>query len=164
MSNVEFWGLIISAVSAIGTLAAVCLSLWLAFPNWKKYKVKNIRVSAMMKGGKLEESMMLIMIENRQNVPMEIQYIEIVFRYNTDNHTAHQQWNYKNEFIPALSQYEIKAGLKQEWCGDELRKADKVTINLKTSLGDQTLDFPKSYLSTLFKCLEIPNETIKEAA
>ena len=158
MTTFELWSLIISGTAAVSTLVAVILALWLALPNWNKFTIKHIRVSLMLKADKSQESAMLIMIENRQNVQMEIQNIELVFHHNVDNHSAHVTWNFDNEFIPPLSQFEVKTPLAQGWAHDSLRQANKISVNVKTSLGDKTVDFPKKYKSSLFRSMEFSKE------
>ncbi len=154
MTTFELWSLIISGATAAATIGAVIIALWLALPNWNKFTIKHIRVSLIHKADKSQKSTMLIMVENRQNVQMEIQNIELLFHYTPDNHSSHVAWNFNNEFIPPLSQYEVETPLTQNWAHDSLRQANKISVNVKTSLGNETIDFPKKYKSSLFRSME----------
>jgi hypothetical protein len=158
MTTIELWNLIFSGLTAIGTVGAVIISLWLARPHWKRFTVKYIHVSCMttIKNSEhSQEGALFLMIHNHQNVPMEIQYIALRFRYKENNRVSEQQWKCEKEFIPPLSQYEVKADLKQGWAVGAVAKADEITVSLKTSLGDQTVPFPEKYLMALIKSLEV---------
>jgi len=159
MTDYEFWSLIISALAAIGTLAAVGVSLWLASGRFKKYSIKDIRVSAKVKSEAPDtpyESIMYVNIENHQNVQMEIFSLNLVFHKTEDKSSSGTSWTCNNEFIPPLSQYELPVKLDQGWANGSLQKADEIKLSIKTSFGDKTTDFPKKYKGALFLSLEVP--------
>jgi len=165
MTTIELWNFIFSGLTAIGTVGAVVISLWLARPHWKRFTVKYVRVSCMIKNAdNSQESALFLMIHNHQNVPMEIQHIALRFRDKANNSVSEERWKCEKEFIPPLSQYEIKADLKQNWAVGAIAKADEITVSIKTSLGDKTISFPEKYLAALVKSLEVNPQIIQEAA
>ena len=157
MNTYQIIELIINGLTALGTVGAVIVSLWLARPHWQRYTIKDVRVSCIINGAdNSQKSAMLIMLANHQNVPMEIQYIALRFRCDLSNSTSEKSWKCTQEFIPPLSQYEIKADIIQEWAPGLISKADEITLSLKTSLGDKTIKFPKNYLAALTHAMEVP--------
>lgn len=154
MTTFQIWILIFSGFTAIGTVSAVIISLWVTLHRLTRFDVKGIRVYRLIKADKTEENTLFILFDNRQNIQMEILKVELAFNKDSKRRESRQDWTFKNEFIPPLSQYEIKIPLHRAWAPDSLRKSDRIDLTIKTSFGNKTIPFPKKYKEGLFDSIE----------
>jgi len=145
---------IISALTAIGTVGAVMLSLYLTVKDSKRFRIQKIEVYRLIKQDKKEESNLGVTFENLQNVQMEVISLELWFVNKKNKSRSGSSWKCRNEYIAPLSQAEIRFPLNKGWQAGSLRASDKTICIIKTSYGEARKEVSKRERSKLFDCLE----------
>ncbi|MBN7795873.1 hypothetical protein [Parahaliea mediterranea] len=162
MSEYEFWSLIVGAVAAIGTLAAVCVSLWVVLRKPKKFAVGDVQVFVdvtLLEDGQSEanQGTLRVEIKNMIDAKMHVFCIDLVYDVPVDNGAYLETLRFPCErvFIPAHSKYIVPADLTGTRVAPEtLDKAENLRVEVSTSFGDESIPFPSMYFGALRKALE----------
>jgi hypothetical protein len=168
MTNYELLSLIISALSAIGTVGAVVIALWITLHQRKRFKINSVRVSATMNLEKSDAQAMCLaeakahfLIENLQPFPIEVFSITISMvrssKANKDGPTGIGIGEHlPKHIIPAQSQYEVDIGILDRKVGFPKDEVGKISCEINTSAGSQTIPFPEKWRPLLLKALSFP--------
>lgn len=144
MNSFEMWHLIFEGFTAIGTVGAVIVSLWLASPNRKRFVIKDFKIRQIINEDKSEECILFITFENRQIAQMEIYSLTMEFTQKENISGPNRTWEFKEEYISLLSQSVKEIRLERIWGYKSLDKTESVILTIKTSLGDEVMEFRKS--------------------
>lgn len=169
MTTFETWSLVISGFAAVGTVSAVIIALWATLHQRVRYKIKDVRVSATKTisedraSSTMTEAGVYFLIENKLPVQMEMMTAELSFSRKDKKHHLRSTGvvhSLRGQFIPALSQYEVKFDLMGTQIDIPENDIGDIVCTLKTSAGDETLEFPEKWRNTLFSCLEFKEEAV----
>jgi len=152
------WELLYSGLTALGTVGAVIISLWLTLHKKQRFKVKETNVYRRINADRTEESYLGITFENLLEVQMEVHRVDLIFIKERGRQKSSIGWTCENEFIAPLSQYEIRFPLHRSWAADSLRSANKIVCDIKTSFGNKTSHIPKKDKKGLCDTLEAENQ------
>lgn len=165
MTSYELWSLIVSALSAVGTIGAVAIALWATLHQRKRFKVKDIRVSGLVEKignvsekPRFTEANAYFSIDNLQQFPLEVFSITIsIVRAPIRSVGGPTSIGFVEElrgnFIPALSQYEIRIDILRRNVGFPKDEVGRISCEINTSAGTQVVAFPEKWKPLLLDVL-----------
>lgn len=172
----QFWNLILNAFTAIGTVGAVTISLYLTVWPKQKFKIHGVDVDVIYTGRtnnrpELDESNITFDIENKCDVQLHIFDVHIGYIFKEgvklENNIPHGLiLSFNKTFIPAKSRYHAKTKIPiRDLPHGTMDKVKTIKLRLGTSFGEKTLDLPQEWMSNYTRAIEKPAEKpIKEAA
>jgi hypothetical protein len=167
MTSYEISQLVIGSFAAVGTVGAVCLSLWYNRPNKAMFKILAAEARVMHNTAKVgggissTERYVLVKLQNRQNFQMQI------FKAMIDCEGSGTGVQYKNEFIPPLGTYNIKIDYElknNKDIFDKIKETQKVSCTVNTSFGDKTYSLNKEETKILINHLNTIKPIQEKAA
>jgi hypothetical protein len=167
MTDYELWSLVIDTTTAVGTMGAVIVALWVTLRQRVRFKIENIRMDMKYVQNDGEESSyepeasLCLLVENHLPVPLELKECVISFPVSSTG-TGIEKIDIdeplSEEFVPPLSSIEVKVDLTKCSVDDiSKEKIGKIICILKTSAGNKVKKLPKRWREIFFICLEIPD-------
>lgn len=168
MTSFEFWSLIISGFSALGTVSAVAIALWATLSNRKRFVVKDVAVrsnheiigSGDTQSVVLKEANVCFLIENKQDFQLEVFSILLHFAPKSTNSAKGISGtgfgdSLRGTFITAQSQYEVWLNIGGAGVSLSEDEIGDIVCEIKTSAGDTTVPFPSRWRKALFDCISL---------
>jgi len=162
MTTIELWNLIFSGFTAIGTITAVCISLWFAVGKKKRFSINDARMqlNRTEKDGELIDAGNFLYLSLENHLEFEMKVFEVVIGYQSKNKTGclggrvHLDCEGSPIFIPAISQYDIKVQIPRRTEVGMYKSAKRITLSVSTSFGNKTIPFPNKWLPQLIDSIE----------
>jgi hypothetical protein len=153
---------IYGALTSLGTLSAVCISLWLVLGKKKRFSIKDVRMllSRTQKEGSSElidiGNFLYVRLEN--HLEFDMQVFEVAISYESKNKTGLRGSGVhlpcEGGRIPPHSQYDIKVQIPRDAEPNSYKDAKRITLTVATSFGDKTIPFPPKWLPQLIDSIE----------
>lgn len=153
----EMWHLIFNGFTAIGTVGAVVISLWVTLYRKRKFAIRDFSIDKFQHIHSFKKSCLAVEFENFLETPMEIKSVDIEFIKKKEKSRTVKGWTFKDEYTAPLSHHELVIPLQKEWTAGSLRSSDEINIIIKTTFGSRALPFPKRLTKTLCDRMEVPS-------
>jgi|GEM_PF-7046600 len=167
MSNLDyqFWNLILNAFTAIGTVGAVIISLYVTLWPKRKFKIHDVGVRLEMKVRKdnrpeLMKSVITFDIENKCDVQMQVfdlhtHYVLGEKEERENCASSGHIISFTKCFIPAKSRYNAATMIPHHTLPNGAMNGVKdIKLCLGTSFGEKTIDLPKKWISNYVRAIE----------
>lgn len=170
MTGIEFYKLALDTFTALGTVGAVCLSLWLVLRKQPRFAVHKIEILTNIAldenhKEKSREHFIVVNLENFLDTKMHVFSISVHSVSGDKKKTGLMGRGLviplKNTFIPEKSIYNVRQPIASNWEIGSISKAKQIICTVSTSFGDKEVEFPKEWRDRLYEAVEQPK---KEAA
>ena len=156
--------LVLDGFTAIGTVGAVIISLWLTVRKTPRFCIRDIQMARdiTLDDGKntSEENFLIIKLENMLDTQMQVFEIAIQAKDISKNKTGMTGCGVviplKQTFIPQRSIYNVRMPIQSDYEPGTFKKAQKIRCVISTSFGDQETKFPADWKDRLCEALEKP--------
>lgn len=170
----HFWNLILNAFTAVGTVGAVIISLYLTVWPKQKFKIHDANVGLEYKHRHSEtpefiKSKITFDIENKCDVQLHVFDVHINYMFKDgaeleNNIPSGHVISFTKCFIPAKSRYHAATNLPHHNLPKgTMDKVKAIKLRLGTSFGEKTIDLPQEWMSNYTRAIE-EQKTVKEAA
>lgn len=169
MIAIEIYRLILETFTAIGTVGAVAVSLWVVLRKQPPFSIRNVHVSShiVTRTGKMRETgpaeevthFLRLKIENLRNTRMQVFSVSLDADHSKGKQGLHQvsmELSEPNVFIPESSIYEVQYKMDSKSVVGTYSNAKDIILTLSTSFGSQSVPFPKEWRAQLYEALEEP--------
>lgn len=170
MTGIGIYQLALDTFTALGTVGAVCLSLWLVLRKQPRFAIRKIEMMTEISldekhKEKSREHFLVVNLENFLDTKMHVFNISVNSVSGDKKKTGLMGGGLviplKNTFIPEKSIYNVRQPIASDWEAGAFSKAKQITCTVSTSFGDKEVEFPKEWRDRLYEAVEQPK---KEAA
>lgn len=169
MTGIEIYKLTLDTFTALGTVGAVCLSLWLVLRKQPRFAVRKIEMMTEIvldkeHKEKSRDHFLVVNLENFLDTRMHVFSISVNSARGDKKKTGLMGGGLiiplKDTFIPEKSIYNIRQPIVSNWEVGTFSKAKKITCTVSTSFGDQEVEFPQEWRERLCEAVEQPKQEV----